>query len=82
MAAYVTAVPEDRIIHLPEDVPVGATVVVLLLPSHVSSDDEAARRERFARTRAALRSAAERKPQQSPLDEATLNALIDRARRA
>ena len=82
IAAYVATVPTDRTIQLPEDVPVGATVAVLLLPSHVSADDDVARRERFARTRAALRAAAERKTHPAAVDDATLDALIDRARRA
>ena len=48
--------------------------------------DESARRERFARTREVLRMAAERTPaeptaDQPKIDDATLDALIERTRR-
>lgn len=80
--AFVTTVPPDRTIHLPQDVPIGATVAVVLLPRSGDSADEALRRQRFERTREALRVASERPAGAPELDDATLNALIDEARRS
>ena len=81
VAAYVASVPPDRTIRLPDDLPVGAAIAVILLPP-TSALDEDSRRERFARTRAALRAAAERAASGPAVDDATLDALIDRARHA
>jgi hypothetical protein len=79
VAAYVTVVSPDRTIRLPADVPVGATVAVVLLTAGAA--DEASRRERFERTRAAVR-AAERAGQGAEMDDPTLDALIEQARRS
>lgn len=79
--AFVTVVAPDRTIQLPNDVPVGATVAVVLVPAQ-AIEAEAARRERFERMREALRSAPEPTPAAAAIDDATLDALIDRARRA
>lgn len=81
VAAFVTTVPPDRTVRLPPDVPVGATVAVVLLPQ-TPAHDEDARRERFERTRAALRAAADRMTPVPSVDDETLDALIERARRA
>lgn len=80
-AAFVTVVTPDRTIHLPADVPVGATVAVVLIPNHRDEAEES-RRERFERMRAALRTASEPTAAAAKIDDATLDALIDRARRA
>ncbi len=81
VAAYVTVVSPDRTIRLPDDVPVGATVAIILLPP-MGAADEAARRERFERTRAALRAASESTAGAPDIDDAALDVLIDEARRA
>ena len=80
-AAYIAAVPADRMIQLPADVPVGATIAVIVLPQSHAVDD-AARHERFARTRAALQRATERSVGIPEPDDEALDALIDRARRS
>jgi len=85
--AYIVAVPPDRTIHLPADVPVGASVAVVLVSSGASStkqtdEDEEERGRRFERTLAAVRAAEQRVAGGPEVDEATPNALIDRARRA
>ena len=79
--AFVTVVAPDRTIHLPADVPVGATVAVVLLPAQ-TIEAEAARRERFQRMRAAIEAAKEQLWTAPKIDDATLDALIDRARRS
>lgn len=79
-AAFVTVVAADRTIHLPADVPVGATVAVVLLPSR-TTEAESARREWFERMRSAIQTAAEQTADAPEIDDATLNALIDHARR-
>lgn len=81
-SAYVITVPPDRTIHLPEEVPVGAAVALILLPAvHGPAEDEA-RRQRFERTHAAIRAAEERMKDGPAADDATVSALVDRARRA
>ena len=80
-AAFVTVVAPDRTIHLPNEVPVGTTVAVGLLPAQ-STEAEAARREWFQRMRKAIQTAAEQSSDAPKIDDATLDALIDRARRA
>jgi hypothetical protein len=82
LTSYITTVSSDRTIRLPTDVPVGATVAVVLLPRTLAAADDVARRERFERMRTALRLASERGTSGPELDDATLNALIDEARRA
>ena len=79
--AYIATVPSDRMLHLPADVPVGATIAVIVIPQ-TGRPNEESRRERFARTRAALHRAAERSPHRPELDDEALDALIDRARRS
>lgn len=81
VTAYVAVVRPDRTVRLPENVPVGATVAVVLLPGASAHDDEA-RRERFERTLEALRTAAARGPHGPAVDDEALDALIDRARRS
>ena len=81
VAAYLASVPPDRTIRLPDDLPVGATIAVVLLPP-TSALDAGSRRKRFARTRATLRAAAERAASRPEVDDATLDALIDRVRHA
>jgi hypothetical protein len=73
-------------VRLPAGVPVGATIAVVVLPQtggqEMGGQDEESRRERFAHTRAALHRAAERSAVRPELDDETLDALIDRARRS
>lgn len=80
-AAYIATVPPDRIVRLPIGVPVGATIAVVVLPQ-TGGQDEESRRERFARTRAALHRAAEPSAGRPELDDEGIDALIDRARRS
>jgi hypothetical protein len=57
-SAYITTVRPDRTIVLPDEMAVGSTVAVVLLPSN-SEPDEAARSERFKATLDAINNAAE-----------------------
>ena len=55
--AFIGIVDEGHIISVPPEVPVGAKVAILLLPSVANDGAEAERKERFAGILAAIRSA-------------------------
>jgi len=55
--AYITKVGSDHTIVLPNEMPVGAMVAVIVVPTDVAAADVAARRARFAETLAAIRAA-------------------------
>lgn len=57
-SAYITTVRPDRTIVLPDEMAVGSTVAVVLLPSN-SEPNEADRSERFKTTLDAINNAAE-----------------------
>jgi hypothetical protein len=73
-SAYITTVRPDRTIVLPDEMAVGATVAVVVVPS-ISEPDEAARSERFKATLDAINHAA--KAEVVPIiSEEKLNKLI------
>lgn len=75
---YITIVNTDHTITLPPDVPVGATVAVVLMPS-VLPTNEVARQARFEKTLTAIRAAT---AQPAPtITDSQLDALIKRARK-
>jgi len=72
---HVATIRHDHTIALPNEMPVGAKVMVIVMPDEIS---EAARKARFAKTMEAIRVA-----MQMPLPKITdaeLNALVDKAR--
>ena len=80
--AHIAHIRPDHTIVLPEEMPVGATVVVIVLPTPAPSlDEEAARRARFGATLAAIRAAMSQGTPPLP-PEAELDALIEKARHA
>lgn len=79
--AYVTKVGSDHTIVLPEEMPVGATVAVIVVPTGVATGDDAARRARFAETLTAIR-AASAGGSQPAISDGELDALIEKARKA
>ena len=81
-SAYVTTVGADRTIKLPPDMPVGATVAVIAVPSPALGRDGEARRARFAATLAAIRAASEPGAPRASVTDAELTALVERARKA
>ena len=75
-------VEADHTIKVPADMPVGERVMVVRMPSVADFTGDAARRARFAATRAAIvRAIDEGFPRTSPTDEEIV-ALVERARRA
>lgn len=80
-SAYVTTVGADRTIKLPPDMPVGATVAVIAVPTSVSELDAEARRARFAATLAAIREASRAGAPSTNISDAELTALVEKARK-
>ena len=75
-------VEADHTIKVPADLPVGERVMVVRMPSEADLTGDAARRARFAATRAAIvRAIDEGFPRTVPTDEEIV-ALVKRARRA
>jgi hypothetical protein len=74
--AHIAHIQPDHTIVLPEEMPVGATVAVIVLPQ---PNGEAARRARFEATLAAIRAAMSEGTPPLP-SEAELEALIEKAR--
>ena len=79
-SAYITTVRPDRTIVLPDEMAVGTTVAVVVLPS-VSEQDDAARRERFEATLGAIDDAPNAE-NASPISDEQLNKLIKKAIRS
>ena len=78
-SAYVTTVGADRTIKLPPDMPVGATVAVIAVPTSVSERKAEARRARFAATWAAIRAASEPGAPRANISDPELTALVEKA---
>lgn len=73
---HIATIRPDHTITLPTEMPVGAKVMVIVMPDEAN---ESARKARFAKTIEAIRVA-----MQMPLNkisDAELNALVDKARR-
>lgn len=88
--AYITVIEEDHLITVPQNIPTGSTVAVVVLPSaevmlprlQSAIDAEQIRQAHFAAVMEALNAVAE-KP--APADQYTneeLDALIEKARKA
>ena len=75
--AYITTIRPDRTIVLPDEMAVGATVAVVILPA-ASEPDSTARKERFEATLSAINSASRAGNPPSISDE-ELNELIKKA---
>lgn len=75
-SAYITTVGPDHTIVLPDDIAVGATVAVVLMP--LSAETE--RQARFAATLAAVRAAAGQAT--PPVTDEELKVLVKKARQA
>jgi hypothetical protein len=77
---HIATVRPDRTITLPAEMPVGAKVMVIVMPGESAKMEESARRERFARTLNAIRAA-----MQMPLAQITdaeIDSLVDKARKS
>jgi hypothetical protein len=77
--AYITTIGDDHQIKLPGNMPVGAKVAVILVPS--DTPDEASRQARFRATLNAIRAASQLESP-SPISDDDLNVLIRKARKS
>ncbi len=80
-SAYITKVRPDHTVVLPADMPVGATVAVVVVPSDATEVDEAARHDRFAKTLDAIRAASAQETTLPSVSDGELDALIETARK-
>ena len=80
--AYITTISPDHTIVLPAEMPIGATVAVVLISTSVSEADDMARRARFAETLSAIHAASASETQPAAIADEDLDALIDRARKS
>lgn len=79
---YVSVVDKSRTIILPDSVPIGAKVAVVLLPGEEETELRSTRAARFATVMAAIGSAIADDFTPAEISDAELDARIDRARRA
>lgn len=77
--AYIATINANHTIELPEEMPVGATVAVVLIPAGIDNAAGIERHERFSRTLTAITAAAT-----PPLDmtDEDIDALIKQARKS
>ena len=79
--AYIATVRPDHTVELPEEMPVGATVMVIVVPPKaVAPENDPARAIRFAATLAAIKAAIENPVSNVPTDE-ELKVLVEKARK-
>jgi len=81
-SAYVSTVSADRTIVLPESVPVGAKVAVVLLPVDETLDKSETRSARFQIVMDAIRAAMDSHFAAREVTDAELKQLIGEARQA
>ncbi len=77
---HIATIRPDHTVALPAEMPVGAKVMIIVMPDEAARSGEAARRERFARTLNAVRAAL-----QMPLAQVTdaeIESLVDKARKS
>ena len=81
--AYITVVNADRTIVLSDDMPIGARVAVVVVPSDLPlPDNDAARHERFAKTLAAIKAAMGSTESSLAISDDDLDELIETARKS
>jgi hypothetical protein len=81
-SAFVSTVNSDRIIVLPEGIPVGAKVAIVLLPTEDISEENAARALRFQKVMDAIRAAIHSNFIPPEISKSELDQLIIEARQA
>ena len=81
-SAFVSTVNADRTIVLPEGIPVGAKVAVVLLPSDETQEESAARNMRFQKVMDAIRAAINNNFAAPSISDKELEQLIEEARQA
>ena len=81
-SAYVSTVGSDRTIVLPESVPVGAKVAVVLLPTEEAGAESQSRSARFQIVMDAIRAAMESNYATREVTDVELDQMIVEARQA
>jgi len=81
-SAFVSIVKSDRTIAVPDNIPVGAKVAVVLLPQEELQEDNNARNMRFQKVLEAIREAGENNFVSPQISQKELDQLIDEARQA
>jgi hypothetical protein len=81
-SAFVSTVKADRTIVVPEGIPVGAKVAVVLLPTEETQEESAARNMRFQKVMDAIRAAINTNFTSPSVSDKELDKLIEEARQA
>lgn len=81
-SAFVSTVKSDRTITVPDNIPVGAKVAVVLLPQEEIYEDSDTRNLRFQKVMDAIREANENNYSTPEISQKELDRLIDDARQA
>jgi hypothetical protein len=80
--AFVSTVKADRTIEIPESIPVGSKVAVILLPHDEQLEESAARELRFHKVMDAIRAAINNNFVSPEISDKELNKRIREARQA
>lgn len=80
--SFISVVDRSRTITLPDSVPIGAKVAVVLLPGEEKPEAGSTRATRFAAVMTAIRAAIADEFTPPEIGDAELDARIDRARKA
>lgn len=81
-SGYITTAGSDHTIVVPPNIPVGATVAVIVLPTDAGDQNDAARSARFRETLAAIQAASAPEGSQVVISDEELAALVERACKA
>jgi len=80
-SAYITRVGSDHTIVLPDEMPIGATVAVVVVQPRTTPLDDAERHIRFAETLSAIRAASAHEAARPTISDSDLDRLIGKARK-
>lgn len=81
-SAYVSTVDANRMIELPPNVPIGAKVAIIVLPSEEVEEESVTRAMRFQKVMDAIRAAINSNFESPEVSDRELNDLIHEARQA
>ena len=82
ISAYVSIVKGNRTIELPQNIPIGAKVAVIVLPSEDIKEESVIRTMRFQMVMDAIRAAISSNFESPEISDQELNDLIHEARQA
>ncbi|MEZ4659929.1 MAG: hypothetical protein R2911_20430 [Caldilineaceae bacterium] len=81
-SAFFSTVEANRTIVLPNSIPIGAKVAVILLPTESDNDENVMRAARFQQVMNAIRNAINSNFMAPDISDQDLNQLIDEARQS